>query len=66
MGVEEVVAWMKEMMEMVIRAATGVGIPTIGRYAEHFSWSIFLEAKGSALLHVQKCVHFGIFDFFFF
>jgi len=46
MGVEEVVARMKEMMEMVIRAATGVGIPTIGRYTNHFSCSVFLEAKG--------------------
>ena len=41
------------------RAATGVGIRTIGQYTDHLSWSVFLEAKVGALLYVQISVkHF--------
>ena len=47
------------------RAATVVGIPKISRYTDFFQNSVFLEAKGGALLYVQKSVKLGIFATFF-
>ena len=41
------------------RAATVVGIPKISRYTDFFQNSVFLEAKGGALLYVQKSVKLG-------
>ena len=43
------------------RAASVVGIPTISRYTDFFQNSVFLEAKGGALLYLQKSVKLGIF-----
>merc|ERR1711935_857965 len=42
-----------------LRAATVVGIPKISRYTDFFQNSVFLEAKGGALLYVQKSVQLG-------
>ena len=42
-----------------LRAATVVGIPKISRYTDFFQNSVFLEAKGGALLYVQKSVKLG-------
>ena len=47
------------------RAASIVGIPKISRYTDFFENSVFLEAKGGALLYVQKSVKHGIFATFF-
>ena len=47
------------------RAASVVGIPKISRYTDFFQKSVFLEAKGGALLYVQKSVKLGIFATFF-
>jgi len=44
---------------VVDRAATVVGIPKISRYTDFFQNSVFLEAKGGALLNVQKFVKLG-------
>ena len=41
------------------RAATVVGIPKISRYTDFSQNSVFLEAKGGALLNVQKSVKLG-------
>ena len=49
---------------VVIRAASEVGIPTIGQYTDHLSWSVFLEVNGGALLNVQKSIKLGIFAAF--
>ena len=50
---------------ILARAATVVGIPKISRYTDFFQNSVFLEAKGGALLYVQKSVKLGIFATFF-
>ena len=50
---------------LLARAATVVGIPKISRYTDFFQNSVFLEAKGGALLYVQKSVKLGIFATFF-
>ena len=47
------------IMGLVSRAVTAVGIPKISRYTYFFQNSVFLEAKGVALLHVQKSVKLG-------
>ena len=36
-----------------------VGIPKISRYTDFFKNSVFLEAKGGALLYVQKSLKLG-------
>ena len=57
--------WRRWGEEVQSRGATGVGIPTIGRYTNHLSWSaLFIKAKGGALLNVQKSVNLGIFATF--
>ena len=47
------------MCSVLCRAATVVGIPKISLYTDFSQNSVFLEAKGGALLYVQKSVKLG-------
>ena len=49
------------MTHIMSRAASVVGIPKISRYTDFFQNSVFLEAKGGALLYLQKSVKLYIF-----